>query len=43
MLIDPTLLNALLHSIAMLGWLWGWIRHPLLMFSGLFLYFSYLA
>jgi len=43
MLIDPTLLNALLHSIAILGWFWGWIRHPLLMFSGFVLYFSYLA
>ncbi len=43
MQIDPTLLNALLHSIAMLGWFWGWIRHPFLMFSGLVLYFSYLA
>lgn len=42
-MVDPTLLNSLLHIIVMLIWFWGWIRHPLLMLSGLALYFSYLT
>jgi len=36
-------LKRLLHTVAVLSGFWGWIRHPLLMFSGFVLYFSYLA
>ncbi len=41
MLIDPIVLNNLLIFILMLGLYWGWIRHPVLMYSGLVLYLVY--